>query len=94
MREQLVRILEELKKELPMDVWSFRKLFEEKTQCEFYYDESAEPSKELSIKNVKVELFEREYNDIVCEESTATIEFKNAIYVANRNMIFIVHYDL
>jgi len=90
-------ILEELRKELPMDVWSFRKLIEEKTHCKFYYDESAEPSKALNVtKSITLMLFDREFNDLVCEESTVTIEFKNAIYVddADRNMIYIVHYDL
>jgi hypothetical protein len=95
---KLTQVLKELRNALPMDVWKFRELVEEATNCEFYYDESAEPKRELAItKNIKIYKYDVEYVDIVCnEETTITIEFKNSIYIDNlkANMIYLVHYEV
>jgi hypothetical protein len=97
-QEQITQILKELRENLPMDVWKFKELVEEATNCEFYYDEVSEPKRELEVtKNVKVYVHDREYVDIVCnEETTITIEFKNSIYIDNlkSNMIYLVNYEV
>ena len=94
---QIKQVLEELRKQLPMDVWAFKKMVEERLGCEFYFDESVEPKKEYNItRNVKVYVYDEEDVDIVCEEQTITLPIKNSVYVDNlkTNMIILVHYDL
>ena len=91
------QVLEELKKQLPVDVWAFKKMVEERLGCEFYFDESVEPEKEYDItKNVRLYIYDEEYVDIVCEEQTITLPIKNSIYVDNlkKNTILLAHYDL
>jgi hypothetical protein len=94
---QIIQTLKDLRKALPIDVWKFKELVEEATNCEFYYDESVVPERELEIsKNVRLYVHDREYVDIVCNEETVTIEFKNTIYVDNlkTNMIYLIHYEV
>jgi hypothetical protein len=96
-QEQIIQILKDLKKALPMDVWKFKELVEEALNCEFYYDESAEPKREYTVsKNIKVYIHNIEYAGIVCNEEIMTIEFKNSIYIDNlkNNMIVLVHYEV
>ena len=91
------QVLEELKKQLPVDVWTFKKMVKERLGCRFYFDESAEPEKEQYItKNVKLYIYDEEYVNIVCEEQTITLPIKNSIYVDNlkKNILILVHYDL
>jgi len=80
-----------------MDVWKFRELVEEALNCEFYYDEVSEPKRKYDItKNIRIYVHDREYVDIVCNEETITIEFRNSIYVDNlrNSMLYLVHYEV
>ena len=94
---QITQILKELRKALPVDVWKFKELFREATNCEYYFDIASIPKKEYSVsKNVKVYIHDKEYVDIVCNEEETTIELRNTIYVDDleTNMIVLVHYEV
>jgi hypothetical protein len=52
MNQEIIQILKDLKKDLPVDVWKFKELAEQKLNCEFYYDESAVPERELEISKM------------------------------------------
>ena len=80
-----------------MDVWKFRKLVEQKLNCELYYDEVSEPRRGLDItKNIKIYIYDVEYVDIVCNEEIIKLEFRNSIYVDDlkTNMIYLIHYEV
>jgi len=96
-QEKIIQILKDLKKALPIDVWKFRELVNEATNCEFWFDEVSVPKRELEVtKNVKIYIHDKEYVEIVCNEETIELEFRNSIYVDNlkANMIYLVHYEV
>jgi hypothetical protein len=93
-----IQILKDLKEALPMDVWRFKETVEKATNCEFHYDENAEPKKRIKItKNIIVNIYELEYNELVCEDKDIDVIFKNAIYIddyKNNNIILLYYEDV
>jgi len=96
MKEQIVQILKDLRKELPLDVWKFKDKFKDLVNCEFYFDEIAKPKKEFNVtKNIKIYIYEREFVEVICNEEAIELEFRT-IYVDDlkNNNIIIVWYEV
>jgi hypothetical protein len=80
-----------------MEVSEFKRRFEELTNCEFSFDESAAPLRELEIsRNIYISITDEEYDDIICQDATFVAALKNVIYVANykKNEFYLIHYDI
>jgi hypothetical protein len=93
-----IQVLKDLKKALPMDVWKFAELVEKATNCEFRYDENAEPTKRVKIaENIIANIYEKEFNMLVCEDEDIDVVFKNAIYTddyENNNIVLLYYEDV
>jgi len=75
-------IFQNLKQYLPQDPFDFKELVEQKTECEFWYDENAESSETISIaKNILIKKYKKEFNQLICEDKELTIIFKNSEYL-------------
>ena len=92
---QIIQILKDLRKELPMDIWAFIKKFKEVTGCNFEYDAYTTPRTFDVGDNLRIYIYDSEYNSAVCNDKTIELEFKNTIYIDNlkTGMIYLIHYD-
>ena len=93
---QIQTVFKELRKRLPVDVWKFKELVKEAINCEFLYDENAEPTKRIKIaENTVVNVYEKEFNLLRCEDEDIDVVFKNAIYVNDyeNNEIILLYYE-
>jgi hypothetical protein len=92
---QIKQVLEELRKQLPMDVWTFKKMVEERLGCEYRYDESVEPDKRLELSNAVIYIYRETFNDVVCND-TVTLSLRDVILVDDYglNMIYLIHYEV
>jgi len=84
------------KAQLPTDVFDFKEFVEQNVvDCEFRYDENAEPNKRIKITdNLVANVYEKEFNTLTCKDANVDVIFKNAIYIYDyeNNKIILTYY--
>ena len=89
---QIIQVLKDLKKDLPVDVWKFKELFKETTGCGFEYDSAVEPDRRIKLSNGEILVYTETFNE-ACNE---TVRLRDVIIVEDYglNNLILVHYDL
>jgi hypothetical protein len=85
-----------MKSKLPMEAFDFKEFVVQELNCEFWYDENAEPSEKIKItENIIANIYEKEFNVLACEDINIDVVFKNAIYVDDydNNKIVLIRYE-
>jgi hypothetical protein len=94
---KIKEFFQKAKVRLPMEVFDFKEFVVQELNCEFWYDENAEPSERVKIaENIIANVYEKEFNVLACEEKeNIDVVFKNAIYIYDHenNRIILLHYE-
>jgi len=95
---RVVQVLKGLRRELPMDVWSFIHRFEDATGCRLSLAEGALVREVIVSEDVKVYVYAEQLCNVVCNDQLLPIPpaLINVMYIHNTksNIKYIAGYEV